>query len=35
MRMVIAKKAHPESEDLIAEVRVVGYKLQAAKPVGE
>lgn len=35
MRKLITKNSYPDAATLIAEVREVGTKMQAAKPVGE
>ena len=35
MRLLLTTQRHPDAATLIDDVRAVGYKLQAAKPVGE
>jgi translation initiation factor eIF-2B subunit beta len=35
MRLLITTQRHPDAASLIEDVRTVGTKLQAAKPVGE
>jgi translation initiation factor eIF-2B subunit beta len=35
MRLLITTQRHPDALSLIEDVRTVGTKLQAAKPVGE
>ena len=35
MRSLLTMQRHPDATALIDDVRSVGYKLQAAKPVGE
>eukprot|EP00967_Tisochrysis_lutea_P005720 scaffold6781_cov22-Tisochrysis_lutea.AAC.3 len=35
MRALLTMQRHPDAASLIDDVRAVGYKLQAAKPVGE
>lgn len=35
MRLLITTQRHPDATALIEDVRTVGTKLQAAKPVGE
>lgn len=35
MRLLVTTQRHADSAALIDDVRAVGYKIQAAKPVGE
>jgi len=35
MRFLLTMQRHEDAKALIDDVRAVGYKLQAAKPVGE